>query len=488
MSSRGFGQTGLSDYSISVPEQATTSTSSDREPKLGFESPPEARSLPDEYASAREADWVAFTGRYPFVFDAARLGFAIGHREDLAYNWTPEEVSLPVHFLDNDYESADLSRFTRRVFHLEPELAVLGDIYKPEDLHEHEMAAAEIWGSFPEMELMLVPKYEGALEDIPSKFVLGYANGASPVQATDIASHEEWRTVDNRLHILGGTPLSTLEEINALTEPWVTGEPPAEIAGLDWNGYHLYAEAHGDYAAADGGWHRNLREDFLPTRDLIRYSLLNGKHFWSAHGIWPAGDPSSLQPREQLLKAARGGPVASNIYGDARELFISPSRSSHHQQSPILRTDDTQAELIEPLSPLASLLGSTSWTPDGAFDGEATYDPPKAHRTDFTCVGCGSHILADDTGHHSDGPGTTMQLVSYEHQHTEDTHHYSSVPRHGPKRLEGGRLYPRIYAYCSDTCRCRAESQSPRLLLDASEALCAVPDGDILARIDCSPA
>ncbi|OIB56585.1 hypothetical protein BBD46_17295 [Natrialba sp. SSL1] len=215
------------------------------------------------------------------MFDAARLGFGIGHREDSSYQWTPAEVDLPIHFLDNDYEDADLDRFVDRVFELEPEIAVIGDITDPDTLDEHIDAAEEVWGSFPEMNLILVPKCRRILGEIPERFVLGYPNGNSPIQATDIASHREWRELPHDLHILGGTPLSTLEHITELTKTYITETPPANIVGLDWNGYQKYAEDYGDYLSTGGGWEQNLRDEYIPKRDLIRYSLLNAKHFWA---------------------------------------------------------------------------------------------------------------------------------------------------------------------------------------------------------------
>jgi len=145
-----------------------------------------------------------FTGRYPYVFDAARLGFGIGHREDSSYQWIPEEVLLPVHFLDNEYLDADLNRFVNRVFEYEPEIAVVGDIYDRDSLREHIDAANEIWGSYPDTNIIIVPKCEGILPDIPDQFVLGYPNGSSSIQATDIATYDEWRSVENGIHILGG--------------------------------------------------------------------------------------------------------------------------------------------------------------------------------------------------------------------------------------------------------------------------------------------
>lgn len=474
---------------VSAPTTASEANSPLDIPLLGFESIPEQSAVAEEIASARNADWVVFTGRYPYVFDAVRLGFGIGHREDSSYQWTPDEVELPVHFLDNDYRDADLDRFIQRVFEYEPEIAVVGDLYDAGDLDAHLDAASEIWDSYPDMELVLVPKTEDVLSEIPADFVLGFPNGTSDVQALDIASHKEWRSLPHRLHILGGTPLSAFEHIVELTRNHITDTPLADIAGVDWNGYQRYAENHGDYADANGGWNRNLREQYIPKRDLIRYSLLNAKHYWTSVGVWPEASPEDLPARTKLLEANRGGPVDLTISSDERELVLSPPPTSERRSQPIYRTDDTQTEIIEPLSPVASVFSDLSWEPAGAFSDEASYSTPQAHFTEPTCLGCGAHILAEPgecTGaRNTEGETTTLQLVSYEQQRQDDVKDYESVASGGPDALESDTRFPAIHCFCSDSCRDRAEYESPHLLLRASDGTGAGwPDGETITKLE----
>jgi len=485
-----LGEYGVSDRSggASEPTNENNTETTPDVPLLGFESPPDAPAVADEIAAARNADWVVFTGRYPYVFDAVRLGFGIGHREDSSYQWTPDEVDLPVHFLDNDYRDADLDRFIRRVFEYEPEIAVLGDLYDADDLDDHLIAAAEIWDSYPDMELILVPKTEEVLSEIPSDFVLGFPNGTSDVQALDIASHKEWRSLPHRLHILGGTPLSTYEHIVELTRNYITDTPVADIAGVDWNGYQRYAENHGDYADAEGGWHRNLREQYVPKRDLIRYSLLNAKHYWASVGVWPNTSPEDLPTRSELLGANQGRPVDITISSDERELVLSPPPSSERRTQPIYRTDDTQTEIIEPLSPAASVFSNLSWEPDGALSSGASYSTPQAHFTEPTCFGCGAHIFAEPdrcTGaRNGESDATTLQLVSYEHQRQEDVNDYESVASDGPNALESDTTFPAIHCFCSDVCRERAEYESPHLLLRTNHsAETEWPNGETITKL-----
>jgi hypothetical protein len=485
-----LGEYGVSAQSTtaSEPTNTTDAETSPDIPLLGFESTPDAATVTDEIAEARKADWVVYTGRYPHIFDAVRLGFGIGHREDSSYQWTPDEVDLPTHFLDNDYRDADLDRFIQRVFEYEPEIAVLGDIYNADDLDDHLLAAAEIWDSYPEMELILVPKTEDVLQEIPSDFILGFPNGTSDIQALDIATHKEWRSLPHRLHILGGTPLSAYEHIVELTRNHITDTPVADIAGVDWNGYQRYAENHGDYAAADGGWHRNLREQYIPKRDLIRYSLLNAKHYWVSMGVWPGMSPKDLPTRTELLTANQGGPVDIRLSTDQRELVLSPPPSTERHSQPIYRTDDTQTEIIEPLSPLASVFSDLSWEPDGALSNEAAYSTPNAHYTEPTCFGCGAHILAEPercSGAKHNGRNTaTLQLVSYEHQRRDTTNDYESVANNGPSTLDSDTPFPAIHCFCSDACRERAEYQSPHLLLRVDHNTDAKwPNGTVITEL-----
>lgn len=457
-------------------------------PILGFQNP-QTTTLHTDIQAAREVDWVIYTGRYPHVFDAARLGFGIGHREDSSYQWTPDEVDLPVHFLDNDYRDADLDRFVERVLDIEPDVAVLGDLYNVDDLGRHLDAADCVWNELPEVNLILVPKCSEALHAIPEEFVLGFPNGTSDVQALDIADYREWREIPNQIHILGGTPLSSHDHIVELTRETVTDTPRADIVGLDWNGYQKFAENHGDYADAGGGWHRNLRDDYLPKRDLIRYSLLNAKHYWVSRSVWPETDDLDLPSRDKLLEANRGGPIDVSEQGDCRELFISPLPESDRRVQPIYRTDDTQTGIIEPLSPIVALLSTfdgEEWSPAGCLSQGVQYESPSAHHIDPVCTGCGANVFAEPEYCNVDPSQEyiTVKVVSYEHQPHNGDEDYESVPTDGPAKLEARTRFPAIHCFCSDQCRKRAEYQSPHLLIDNDPTESAAhPDGKIIGEI-----
>ncbi len=469
-------------------EQVDSSRELDWKPKLGFETP-QSPTLHEEIQAAREVDWVVYTGRYPHVFDAARLGFGIGHREDSSYQWTPDEVDLPVHFLDNDYRDADLDRFVERVLEHEPEIAVLGDLYNADDLGRHIDAAERVWEQLPETHLILVPKCNEALHAIPEEFILGFPNGTSDVQALDLADYREWRELPHQIHILGGTPLSAHDHIVGLTRETVTSTPRADVVGLDWNGYQKFAENHGDYAAADGGWHRNLRDEYPPKRDLIRYSLLNAKHYWASRSVWPESDDLYLPTRDELLEANTGGPVDVTDQDDCREMFFSPLPDTDRRGQPIYRTDDTQTRIIEPLSPIAALLSTfhgEEWSPAGSLSQPVRYQNPTAHHIEPVCTGCGAHVFIEpeccNVDHSKES--ITVQVVSYEHQPSDRDEHYESVATDGPATLEARTTFPAIHCFCSDECRKRAEYQSPHLLIDLDPTESTThPNGKVVGEI-----
>lgn len=472
-------------------------------PKLGFNSRPPIPECPDSVANARNADWVVHTGRYPHIFDAARLGFTTGHREDLSYGWTPKELTLRTDFLDNDYEDPDLGQFVETVRTHRPDIAVLGDIYTIDELQPHLDAADQIWSDYPDIELILVPKCESVLEEIPESFIIGFPNGSSDIQALDVAPYSKWREQPNRIHILGGPPVQTQQVIRKLTRESLTDEPPADIAGLDWNGYQRYAQQYGDYADATGGWHENLRNQYYPKRDLIRWSLLNAKHFYIASGIWPTDDIgeaiADLPLRDQLQKAAADTTMQyrPDAHRDVRVLQSSPGWQAGIDAEPLFRTDESQDIIFEPLSPLAFLYGTSclTWRPAGKSSSRTTARIPDCHRISTVCPGCGVDIRhrPDQARGSTDGP-LTAPVVSYDQHRFNTDEHYESARRGDVEGLSPTpnpgfqTSYPTVQLFCSDTCQAYVENRAPRQLLrieqDTQIDLTAPLNGAIIGHVE----
>ena len=267
-------------------------------------------STASEIAAARQADIVAFLHRAPFTLDAYKLGFLPGFREDCGYQQTQyQNLNLPVGMLDNDFRNPDLDRFVNRFFEHEPQIGVIGDIYEPDDVDAHVAAAREIQASYPEAELIIVPKCREVIDVIPDDLVLGYSRGYADRLAQEFSEPTDWRGC--RIHILGGSPPKQLDVIEQLTRPTLTDKPPADIVGLDWNGLHRGAQ-FGEFWTADG-WDDSGRDaDHVTVRKTVRHSLARLKEFWQSHGVWPESTP-----QDDSLEVEYEGPSPGDLDGAA---------------------------------------------------------------------------------------------------------------------------------------------------------------------------
>jgi len=259
-----------------------------------------------EIAAARQADQIAFLHRAPFALDAFSLGFLTGFREDCTYQQQQfKALELPVGMLDNDFRDPDLERYVDRFFEYEPQVGVIGDAYEVDEVDRYVAAAREIKGSYPESDLVIVPKCRGAIHAIPDDLVVGYSRGYADRLAHEFSEPSDWR--GRRVHILGGSPPKQLDVIKQLTHPTLTGDPPADIVGLDWNGLHRGAQ-FGEFWTADG-WDDSGRDaDHVTVRKTVRHSLARVREFWNAHGIWPESTPQDGE-----LDAEYGGPSPADL-------------------------------------------------------------------------------------------------------------------------------------------------------------------------------
>ncbi|WP_273836951.1 DUF6610 family protein [Halococcus sp. PRR34] len=238
----------------------------------------------DDIAAARQADYVAFLHRHPFATDAYELGFLPGIREDYSLQISDfANVETPVLMVDNDFRDPDADRYVTRIRDLpkQPWVCVLSDVTTPEQARDYTCLARSLVDEFPTTEFVIVPKCPEAFEIIDERFVLGYPMGYSDIQATDISTLSDWR--GRRIHLLGASPPKQFEAIERLTQPTITGDPPADIVGLDWNGPQRVAYL-GEY------WSRNgwQAADYLSIRETVRKSLREMRKFWQERGVWPA--------------------------------------------------------------------------------------------------------------------------------------------------------------------------------------------------------
>ncbi|GAB7010810.1 DUF6610 family protein [Halorubrum trueperi] len=277
---------------------------------MSFTASTTSSSIATEIIAARQADHIAFLHRVPFALEAFRLGFLTGFREDCSYQQQQyTEFDLPVGMLDNDFRNPDLERYVARFFECEPRVGVIGDAYDVDEVEDYVAAAREIQGSYPEADLIIVPKCRAVIDSIPDDIVLGYSRGYADRLAHEFSEPTDWR--GRRVHILGGSPPKQLNVIEQLTRPTLTGEPPADIVGLDWNGLHRGAQ-FGEFWTAEG-WDDSGRDaDHVTIRKTVRHSLARVKEFWQSHGVWPESTP-----QDDSLEVEYEGPSPSGIDGAA---------------------------------------------------------------------------------------------------------------------------------------------------------------------------
>lgn len=191
-------------------------------------------SATESHSAARQAAYVAFLHRVPFVIDALKLGFLPGFREDCTYQQSQfDDLECPVGMLDNDFRNPDLDRYVDRVLEHEPAVGIVGDASDAAEAQSYVDTIRELEGSFPETEFVIVPKCRAVIEAIPADIVLGYSRGYADTLAHEFSDPDDWR--GRRVHILGGSPPKQLDVVEKLTQPTLTDDPPADILGLETN-------------------------------------------------------------------------------------------------------------------------------------------------------------------------------------------------------------------------------------------------------------
>ena len=243
------------------------------------------------YTDARQAEYVAFLHRVPFALDALTLGFLPGFREDCTYQQSQFiDLECPVGMLDNDFRNADLDRYIDRVFEYEPAVGVIGDAYDTTEAQTYADTIRELEANFPDTEFIIVPKCRAAINAIPNDIILGYSRGYADRLAHEFSDPIDWR--GRRVHILGGSPPKQLAVIDQLTQPTLSGDPPADIVGMDWNGLHRGAQ-FGEFWTSDGWNDSGRNADHVTIRKTVRHSLSRVRDFWQAHSIWPESTPQA---------------------------------------------------------------------------------------------------------------------------------------------------------------------------------------------------
>ena len=190
-------------------------------------------------------------------------------------------------------------------------------------------------------------------------------------------------------------------------------------------------------------------------------------------GVWPTHDTERRFPRADLVEAECNEIPLGEISGDLEELLVSPSNVEEGNSSPLYRTDDSQTEMHEPLSPVAIFKETTTWRPAGSLSHPTSYDIPDHYQAEPTCPACGRNVLAhpkETRGYQQSGGPLTAKLVSYERERMGLSRHYESVPLDGPNSLKTAVAHPAIHCFCSQHCRENAEYRTPRQLVHSPES------------------
>ena len=236
---------------------------------------------------------MATTGRVGVnAIDGHELGYLVGHREDSSIQLSDRHtnVDLKCNFLDNYFEEPDLDWFLIRFRELEPSVAVVGDAYSESQALEFEQAIDRLRDEgYRYNQFVVVPKSEVAAEALRDETSRGYANGYSDVQARDIGL-EHFREVP--VHILGSPPDKRYSDIQNLVQPRLDGLGPADIVGVDYNGYMRPSFAEPGEYWTPSGWEQDL--PMQSPRDTCKRSLENIKWFWQEKGMWPSTEPRDI--------------------------------------------------------------------------------------------------------------------------------------------------------------------------------------------------
>ena len=216
----------------------------------------------------------------------------------------PPNVDLPVIVLDNDFRDPDRERYLEQFERYDPSVAIVGDAYDQREAEELDQIGSEILEEHPEKTVVAVPKCEEAFNTFSESITLGVPIGYSDIHAEDLGwNHYRGKDV----HLLGGSPDKAYGAIQKLTQPNLAGDPPANVVGLDYNGFHKVAYL-GEYWSSDG-W---KPADHLSIRDTVRKSLEEAKKYWQEKGVWPETEPreiygSAVEEPDELIFMDKGG-------------------------------------------------------------------------------------------------------------------------------------------------------------------------------------
>lgn len=210
--------------------------------------------------------------------------------------------------LDNDFRYPEIDRYLDRFELCDPSIGILGDANNRREVEELNTIATELKERYLFKELVVLPKCREAFDILDEVLVLGYPMGYCDIYAEEFSELSDWR--GRHIHLLGASSPKQNDLIVELTHPTLTGDPPTDIVGLDWNSNQGVAYK-GEYWIHDGC----QPADHLPIGETVRKSLDVIKEFWEENSVWPDTEPIGLygeavtEPDELIFMDHGGDPI-----------------------------------------------------------------------------------------------------------------------------------------------------------------------------------
>jgi len=168
------------------------------------------------------------TGRPDLTEYAERHGYLRGARLDKLGEYEARGIS--VDFLDMHWKDPKPDLLLEKAAEHEPKYVVAGDYLRDRDNYVEVNERADELQNYAE-NVIVVPKSPGDLAFVPENAVIGYSY-PTDYGGTDIPVWD-YRSMDQDIHVLGGTPHGQLEALRHLGEDLVIS--------MDTNSHHKAA-------------------------------------------------------------------------------------------------------------------------------------------------------------------------------------------------------------------------------------------------------
>jgi hypothetical protein len=206
-----------------------------------------------------------FCHRSKFLEIATVIGYECGVRSDKLHETCDfREGGGKITFVDNNFKDPDVDRLLSVVEEVQPDLAVLPDVYEKDEFDEILSVGAET--EERDVTPIVVPKTEINFDDIPDEWRLGYSVDAD-YGSTELSMDE---FEGEQVHLLGGTPNSQFAAADKAVQEG------AIIVSADGNGMTTgcnYGRIMNDPAVfLDGGNGWRGHEDYETVADAYDWS------------------------------------------------------------------------------------------------------------------------------------------------------------------------------------------------------------------------